>query len=727
MTSRSIGGSPHYHRVDEESLSNQEPDFRAGRCGSNGWRIPSGLRVSWIIVLLLCGGGPAQTKAVVLNGGFESGELAPWALTGAGAVVSNGVFVPAIGVPGGGFMGYITTLNNEGVEDFGSFNERPDIDADGVKESEYSALSINFTTAVASTVCVQLNFLTDELVPGNPVSINDADVWGVATGDVRTGPFALLLALAASGDAYPGTAWRLEPEAFSGGEIIEANFGQFPTIPDASRFGGHTGFSNYCFQVGAGVHTWTFFVADSRTDGVASAMLIDDFTVTPNPGSAETVVQVADINPGERGSYPSYLTVYRDQLYFRGNTGLNDTELWRFDGTNASRAADIVPGAGGSSPANLAVLGERLYFDASTAAGYRVWGFDGTNATQVPNANPPSAFFGSGSWKPVPWSGELAYPSSGRINLFNGERFAALTTPPWAQSDLVLWNGALYYGAQDSGYGVELWRFNGTTQTRVTDISPGVADANPEALFAFGNGIYFRARTTTHGSELYHHDGSATVRVADINGGAADSNPGGFCAYAGWIYFNADNGTNGHELWRTDGTSTVMVADINPNPVYEQGGDRLSDSNPRQLTVWRNKLYFVANNGNEGGLWSYDGTNVCLVGGGTANPDGALNGVTELIVFNDLLYFDANDGVHGRELWRIEANPARLLAITAEGSAITVELGQAETGRYVIEATTDFAEWSPVTTNNVVDGRMIFVDPPATNRAVRLYRAVPAR
>jgi hypothetical protein len=67
------------------------------------------------------------------------------------------------------------------------------------------------------------------------------------------------------------------------------------------------------------------------------------------------------------------------------------------------------------------------------------------------------------------------------------------------------------------------------------------------------------------------------------------------------------------------------------------------------------------------------------------------------------------------------------LAITAEGSAITVELGQAETGRYVIEATTDFAEWSPVTTNNVVDGRMIFVDPPATNRAVRLYRAVPAR
>jgi ELWxxDGT repeat protein len=697
-----------------------------------------------LVLVLVWGCGVEDSRAGTANGGFESGALAPWVLTGAGAAVSNEVFSPAIAAPSGRFMGYITTLNNEGAEDFGFFNESPDIDGNGVKEIEYSALSITFTAAAPSTVCVRLNFLTDEVIPGNPSSVNDADVWGVATrtslsltlalsprergsvatGSVRTGPFALLLAVAMSGGSYTGMAQRLPPEAFSGGEIVQNNF---PTIPDGSRFQGQTGFSNYCFQAGPGVHTWTFFVADSHTDGVASAMLIDEFTVTPLPGTGESVAQVADINAGARGSYPSFLTTYRNQLYFRGNTGLNDTELWRFDGTNAARVADIVPGASGSSPANLAVLGDRLFFNASTTAGYRVWHFDGTNAARVTNANPPYAFFDPGFWKPVVWSGELWYPSAGRIYRFNGERFANLNTPPSAQMDLVLWNGALYYGAQESSFGVELWRFNGSTQTRVTDINAGAADGNPEGIYAAADGLYFRARTSTHGMELYRYDGATALRVADINPGAADSNPGDFCAFGGHIYFGADDGTKGQELWRTDGTNALLVADINPNPVYEQGGDRLSDSYPRRLTVWRNKLYFGANNGSEGGLWSYDGTNVCLIGGGTANGDGALGGVTELIVFNDGLYFDADDGVHGRELWRIEPNPDRRLSIAAQGSAIQVQLGEAETGLYVIEAMTSFGDWTPLATNRAVDGRVWFVDAHSTNGPTRFYRAVPAR
>jgi ELWxxDGT repeat protein len=683
------------------------------------------MKARFVLVLLLVWGcGVEWSRAGTTNGGFESGALAPWVLTGAGAAVSNEVFSPAIAAPSGWFMGYITTLNNEGAEDFGFFNESPDIDTNGVKEIEYSSLSITFTAAAPSMVCVRLNFLTDEV---GTSSVNDADVWGVATGSVRTGPFALLLAVAMSGGSYTGMAQRLPPEAFLGGEIVENNFGVFQTIPDASRFQGQTGFSNYCFQVGPGVHNWTFFVADSHTDGVASAMLIDDFTVTPVPGTAETVVQVADINPGARGSYPSFLTVYRNQLYFRGNTGLNDTELWRFDGTNAALVADIVPGANGSSPANLAVLGDRLFFNASTPAGYRVWHFDGTNAARVTNANPPYAFFDSGFWKPVVWFGELWYPSAGRIYMFDGERFANLNTPPFAQVDLVHWDGALYYGAQESSSGVELWRFNGSAQTRVTDVNPGAADGNPEAIYGAPDGLYFRARTATHGMELYRYDGATALRLADINSGPADSNPGDFCAFGGHVYFSADDGTNGYELWRTDGTNAFLVADINPNPVYEQGGDRLSDSSPRRLTVWRSKLYFVANTGSEDGLWNYDGTNVCLIGGGTANADGALDGVTELVVFNDGLYFDANDGSHGRELWRIEPNPARRLSIASQESAMQVQLSQAETGVYVIEAMTNFVDWTPIATNRAVDGRVSFVDASGTNTPTRFYRAVPAR
>src|SRR5688572_29859624 len=172
-------------------------------------------------LLLLFWGCELNRSQAAANGGFENSPLAPWVLTGAGAAVSNDVFSPAIAPPGGRFMGYITTLNNEGAEDFGFFNESPDIDLNGVKEIENSSLSITFTTAAPSTVCVQLNFLTDELLPGNPSSVNDADVWGIATGSVRTGPFALLLATATTSGSYTGTAQRLPPEAFTGPEILE--------------------------------------------------------------------------------------------------------------------------------------------------------------------------------------------------------------------------------------------------------------------------------------------------------------------------------------------------------------------------------------------------------------------------------------------------------------------------------------------------------------------------
>jgi hypothetical protein len=137
-------------------------------------------------------------------------------------------------------------------------------------------------------------------------------------------------------------------------------------------------------------------------------------------------------------------------------------------------------------------------------------------------------------------------------------------------------------------------------------------------------------------------------------------------------------------------------------------------------------LYFVANNGTEGGLWSYDGTNVCLVGGGTANGDGDLNGVTELFVFNDRLYFDADDGYHGRELWRIEPNPTPQMSIASQGAVVEVQLSQAATGVYLIEATTDFVQWNPVATNSAVDGRVLFSETNAASLSTRFYRAVPA-
>ncbi|MBM4156880.1 MAG: hypothetical protein FJ221_17915 [Lentisphaerae bacterium] len=227
--------------------------------------------------------------------------------------------------------------------------------------------------------------------------------------------------------------------------------------------------------------------------------------------AAETVVRVTDINPGGSGSYPSCLTVVDNQLFFRGNTELNDTELWRFDGTNATRVSDIVPGVNGSSPSYLAALNGRLYFDARTAAGAtKMHRYDGTNVVAL-NLS-PSGFWGGGAWKPVAWNSELWYwtlAPPAALASFNGATIARLNSPPWANSEPVLFNGLLYYAAQDA-YGVELWRFNGSVQTRISDLNPDAGDGRPEALFVHDGALYFRATDGSSGNELWRYTGSGS-------------------------------------------------------------------------------------------------------------------------------------------------------------------------------------------------------------------------
>ena len=452
--------------------------------------------------------------------------------------------------------------------------------------------------------------------------------------------------------------------------------------------------------------------------------LLAGLLVGVNLRAGETVLRVTDINPGWRSSFPSYLTVFDGRLYFRANAGLNDTELWCFDGTNASLVADISPGTNGSSPSYLAVFNGGLYFDARGPDGAVLlhW-FDGVNARPV-GANPPDGFWGSGEWKPVLWGGSLWWRclhfNALGIAQFNGSTIAKLNSPPWVNSEPVVFDGALYYGAHETATGTELWRFNGSTQQRVSDINPGLGDASPEALIVHDGALFFRARDGVSGNELWRYNGGEVARVADINPGAGDSNPSGFASFGGKLYFTADDGVHGAELFNFDGTHVTLAVDINPNPVYEQDGDRLSDSWPSKLTVCGDALYFIACDGTNSGLWRFDGTNALILGGGL------LNSVTELMTFQGALYFDADDGISGRELWKVESNAEPNLTIAGIGSEVEVHLNEAETGRFVIESSSDLNFWTPLATNSPVDGRIVFRDPLAKDASRRLYRAVYA-
>jgi ELWxxDGT repeat protein len=101
--------------------------------------------------------------------------------------------------------------------------------------------------------------------------------------------------------------------------------------------------------------------------------------------------------------------------------------------------------------------------------------------------------------------------------------------------------------------------------------------------------------------------------VKDINP-TGSSSPADITAIDSVLYFRADNGVHGRELWRSDGTEagTVMVSDINVGP---------DGSNPSLFTKFGSWVFFVVSTG-------------------------------------ETLFFRADDGVHGEELWRTYGSAA---------------------------------------------------------------------
>jgi ELWxxDGT repeat protein len=127
----------------------------------------------------------------------------------------------------------------------------------------------------------------------------------------------------------------------------------------------------------------------------------------------------------------------------------------------------------------------------------------------------------------------------------------------------------LYFTADDSTNGAELWKSDGTTAGTgiVKDIYPGTFDSDIQYLIAVGNTLYFRANDGTNGNELWKSDGTTagTVMVKDIPG-SNGSSPSSLIVIGNTLYFSAGDGTNGHELWsaelKSDGSGVATAHEI---------------------------------------------------------------------------------------------------------------------------------------------------------------------
>jgi ELWxxDGT repeat protein len=237
----------------------------------------------------------------------------------------------------------------------------------------------------------------------------------------------------------------------------------------------------------------------------------------------------------------------------------------------------------------------------------------------------------------------------------------------------------------------------------VADLLPGDAgnsDDGPTHLVMLGGTLLFAARDSVHGRELWRTDGTetGTTLLADTTSGPAD----GLLAYqpfpvtfygpavaGGLAFFGAGSPSGpGEGLWVSDGTSAGTVQLSLPptsgfngifflfafdDVVLFSGNDRLwrSDgtpagtyplstptnglSSPGRFTRLGNRVYFRGFEQTTGAeLWATDGTpeGTALLKDTHPGVMSGLNWSLDLFTASDdRVFFSADDGTHGVELW----------------------------------------------------------------------------
>jgi ELWxxDGT repeat protein len=149
---------------------------------------------------------------------------------------------------------------------------------------------------------------------------------------------------------------------------------------------------------------------------------------------------------------------------------------------------------------------------------------------------------------------------------------------------------------------------------------------------------------------------------------------------SGETFFRANDGSHGFELWKTNGTSagTTLVKDINPGSANSMGSLLIGG----HLTNVSGTLFFQANDGSHGyELWKSNGTAAGTVMVKDINP-GPGNGpgyLPYLTNVNGTLFFTANDGSHGYQLWKSDG--------TAGGTTLVSDIKPGSAGAFLTEFT----------------------------------------
>ncbi len=371
----------------------------------------------------------------------------------------------------------------------------------------------------------------------------------------------------------------------------------------------------------------------------------------PFSAGGELAVRLTDLRPGSASGVPGLdAAVFADKLYFAATADGGFLDLWSYDGVTPPGK---VSGSDELQPTHLTTWQGALYFLGGPTGDRELWKYDGVQ--------PPVEVL------------DLLNPGSGSPDLltaFGAELCFRAITSAAVGDELVCWDGS--------------------TAPDVYDLRAGALSSLPEALTALGDGLYFGANVDGLGREPWRHETFlAPELVGDLRPGDSSSSPDSFVQNGALLYLRAADSGGQDRLWVDDGVvPPAMVStsfDVQGGlaswggKLLVDGFEEADEEVPDQLHVlragglapapwpWgrifaarsflphRNALYFSATQtlSNETDLFRYCGGGIVeRVTDQFAEATASIHGV--LVLFQDRIYFSADDPVNGRELWYVD-------------------------------------------------------------------------
>ncbi|MCF6254777.1 MAG: hypothetical protein L3J98_15580 [Gammaproteobacteria bacterium] len=317
-------------------------------------------------------------------------------------------------------------------------------------------------------------------------------------------------------------------------------------------------------------------------------------------------------------------TVANGQLYF-----MRDTSLYRTNGT--SDGTFLVGTITSTFRPRMVAVNNMLVISANTVNGKELFASDGTAA-------PVSI-------------GIVGTATDRSVYFFKGN---------------VVGNRIFISVINSTGDASSIWVTGGTAESTVSLSGINLEIGRGAGLYTEANNrVYFRNRDGVNGFELWSWDG-AILNMIDLDPDSF-SYPDDLIAFNGNLYFTAFDSTSGRQLWMHDGTDAIKVSDNLTSFNHASIGP---------LVVYKNEIYFMGEDDKGRELWKSNGEvgNVQRIT--DLNPLGpSLYQYQDIMIYDNLLYFIASDGVHGSEVWRSDGTVGNT-EMVADVSQVNVGSGR---------------------------------------------------